>query len=92
MLVIAERPKQPVPFYVANTPIEDAGFAGNIFGFYFEHSPNVLRLELPFWFTLLGVVATATAPWWRLRFSVRTLIIATTLVAVVLGLVVYAAR
>jgi hypothetical protein len=36
----------------------------------------------------------ATAPWirWSSRFSLRTLLIATTLVALVLGLIVWAAR
>ena len=51
-------------------------------------------VQVPHWF-LLGIVATlAPVPWihWSKRFSLRTLLIATTLVAVVLGLVVYAAR
>ena len=50
---------------------------------------------VPFWFPMFlfatGGVAAA-APWIKWRFSVRTLIIATTLVAVVLGIVVYVAR
>ncbi len=36
--------------------------------------------------------ALATAPWLRFRFSLRTLLIATTLVAVVLGLIVAVLR
>jgi hypothetical protein len=37
-------------------------------------------------------VAVAGLPWLRWRFSLRTLLIVTTLVAVVLGLAVYAGR
>jgi hypothetical protein len=50
-------------------------------------------LEFPYWFLALISVAltAATAPWklvsWR--FSLRTLLIATTLVALVLGLIVW---
>jgi hypothetical protein len=50
---------------------------------------------IPYWFLVL-VSATLTAiswlPWWSKRFSLRTLLIATTLVAVVLGAIVYAVR
>ncbi|MGE3639690.1 MAG: hypothetical protein AB7G28_14140 [Pirellulales bacterium] len=34
----------------------------------------------------------ATIPWWRMNFSLRTLLVATTLVAVVLGIAVWAGR
>ena len=45
---------------------------------------------VPFWF-LIGLTASMTAaPWLHWRFSLRTMLIATTLVAVVLGLIVYA--
>ena len=48
----------------------------------------------PFWFVTLLAAALCVASWpprlWR--FSIRTLLIATTLVAVVLGLAVYVAR
>jgi hypothetical protein len=53
--------------------------------------PNYL-LMFPHWFLVLLSAAFATAPWIRWRFSLRTLLIATTLVAVVLGLIVWAAR
>ena len=62
-------------------------------GFHFEYrSWTLWTAQIPFWFlTALAGVMTAL-PWvnriaWR--FSLRTLLIATTLVAVVLGLVVY---
>jgi len=47
---------------------------------------------VPMWIFVILSAALATAPWLRWRFSLRTLLIATTLVAVGLGLAVYAAR
>jgi hypothetical protein len=49
---------------------------------------------VPIWFLVVLTSALATLPWiqWTSRFTLRTLLIATTLVAVVLGLVVYASR
>jgi len=41
---------------------------------------------------MLATVIAATVPWLKPSFSLRTLLIATTLVAVVLGLIVWAAR
>ncbi len=51
-------------------------------------------VSVPFWFLVIVSATLAAIPWfrWSKRFSLRTLLIATTLVAVVLGLVIYAAR
>jgi hypothetical protein len=45
---------------------------------------------VPHWFTVLLSAFLAIAPWLRWRFTLRTLLIATTLVAVVLGLIAWA--
>jgi hypothetical protein len=45
-----------------------------------------------FWFPFIGLIATAAASWLPLRFTLRTLLIATTLVAVVLGLIAWLSR
>jgi hypothetical protein len=47
---------------------------------------------MPYWLLLALLSPLAAAPWLRLRFSLRTLLIATTLVAVVLGAIVYSSR
>ena len=47
---------------------------------------------LPHLFVLFLIATLAALPWIRWQFSLRTLLIATTLVAVVLGLIVYATR
>jgi hypothetical protein len=53
------------------------------------------RFAVPYWFPLLIVVvvsAIPAIPWMLFSFSLRSLLIATTLVAVALWLVVWAAR
>jgi hypothetical protein len=50
------------------------------------------EMFIPDWFLLITFVAMGAAPWIRQRswqFSLRTLLIATTLIAVVLGLIVW---
>jgi hypothetical protein len=50
-------------------------------------------LVVPYYFLVLVTGVVAVAPWLSMsRFSLRTLLIATTLVAVVLGLIVWATR
>jgi hypothetical protein len=49
-------------------------------------------VRTPHWLPILLSAALVAAPWLRWRFSLRTLLIATTLVAVVLGAIVYATR
>ena len=49
-------------------------------------------VQSPHWFAAIAAGALGSLPWIHLRYSLRTLLIATTLVAVVLGAIVYAAR
>ena len=49
-------------------------------------------LAMPYWFLALMFTTFAAFPWLRGRFSLRTLLIATTLVAVLLGLAIYVTR
>ena len=51
--------------------------------------PQDFVVTLPFWFAVLLFAGFAVAPWLPWRFSLRTLLIATTLVAVMLGLIVW---
>jgi hypothetical protein len=48
-------------------------------------------VRMPYWFATSLFVLLARLPWFYWRFSLRTLLLATTLVAVALGLIVYAA-
>jgi hypothetical protein len=49
-------------------------------------------LMVPYWFLTLAVLLVTATPWICRQFSLRTLLIATTLVAVVLGLIVWQIR
>jgi hypothetical protein len=60
-------------------------------GFYWSWKLGPM-VQVRHWFAVCVVAAIGSLSWIRLRFSLRTLLIATTLVAIVLGLIVYAAR
>jgi hypothetical protein len=48
--------------------------------------------RVPFWLPLSILAAVATIPWLHWRFSLRTLLVATTVVCVLLGFVVWLSR
>jgi hypothetical protein len=52
-------------------------------------NPPHTSVEFPNWFLALCFSSLALAPWLRVRFSLRTLLIVATLVAVGLGLIVW---
>jgi hypothetical protein len=58
-----------------------------IWGYFGAQATAVI---IPFWFSVLIAAGIATIPWLSWRFSLRMLLIAMTLVAVGLGLAVYA--
>jgi hypothetical protein len=66
------------------------------FAYQRKNAPPAVRVfaTVPHWAIALWCAIFATAPWlrWSKRFTLRTLLIATTLVAVVLGAIVYAVR
>ena len=95
VLVVAAPPKKFIPFFIESLPTEDrfkGDFDKYVLGFYFGRTPSV-ELGVPFWFIVLISLAITAAPWIRRwQFSLRTLVIAITLLAVVLGMAVYAAK
>jgi hypothetical protein len=58
--------------------------------FDWKASSRQVRIEFPIWSLALFAASLAAVPWLPWRFSLRTLLIATTLIAVVLGIVVAA--
>ena len=58
---------------------------------YMKFSISVDRVMVPYWFGVLLSATLPIVPWIR-RFSLRTLLIATTLVAAVLGTIVWFSR
>ena len=62
-----------------------------VFGFGIGPGPMGQWLVVPHWFFATLAAGLAALPWFqqKWKFSLRTLLIATTLVAVVLGLIVW---
>jgi hypothetical protein len=87
--------KKGSPFVVFNAS-EPYGFVN--FPYYrspaWVGSPGSTSYELsiPYWLLVLTLSSFSAIPWLKWRFSLRTLLIAMTLVAVGLGLAVYALR
>jgi hypothetical protein len=63
---------------------------GKFLGFGYYYQKTHVFLMAPYWFAILTTIGLAAAPWIKWRFSLRTLLIATTLVAVGLGIIVAA--
>jgi hypothetical protein len=65
-----------------------------LLGFGVRRNGPMRSAKLPYWFLVFLSATTAVIPWlsWSNRISLRTLLIATTLVAVGLGVAVYLAR
>jgi hypothetical protein len=86
------------PFHVRHLPMMNgwkAQTAGGFLGFtYYQESIKGGRstvISVPHWFALLSCIPVGAVSWahWSNRFSLRALLIATTLVAVVLGLIMW---
>ncbi len=70
---------------------DDTRFLSVILGkFRIRRDPPMTTVLIPDWALIISVVTLPVAPWMPSRFSLRTLLIATTLVAVVLGLIAWA--
>ena len=75
-------------------PQPELSFYGMKFyaGFLLRRGSNNFDLFMPYWFLTLLSLSLAPLAWLHRRFSLRTLLIATTLVALALGLIVWAAH
>src|SRR5262245_10212566 len=65
---------------------DDTGEGISFLGVRFVMMPEGIGLLLPMRFCLAVTIGIASMSWLRWRFSLRTLLVATTLIAVVLGL------
>jgi hypothetical protein len=88
---------QPHPWSRRTYPLSELPAQGIVLpaiclGFYSWDHQEYFGIRLPYWFLSTATAILVPAPWLKRRFSLRTLLIATTLVAVVLGLVCYAVR
>lgn len=83
-------PTQQVPFHMRYPP---GPRIPNFKPWTYGNVSTGRYVQAPLSLSVVGALLLAAAPWSRYqRFSLRTLLIATTLVAVVLGLIVWAAR
>jgi hypothetical protein len=64
----------------------------DLWNFYFATWGAGYYVVFPNWCAILLLIASAFAPWRRWRFTIRTLLLATTLIAVVLGVIAAALR
>jgi len=93
-LAIQDRTVNPSTYFVGYTRLEQKGLLPaeswhTFLGFRAARDAGIYTISIPYWFLLLVFVALL---WLRWRFSLRTLLIATTLVAVVLGLIAWSIR
>ena len=77
-----------------NVTVDDTWVEKNLrwFGAQRVKTPTGTWPAIPFWLPTLFVGVLAGVPWLRYRFSLRTLLIATTLIAMVLGVIVWSVR
>jgi hypothetical protein len=61
----------------------------NILGIGVVKTPSVRYVAMPYWFVAALIAVTAAVPWLPWRYSLRALLIAMTLAALVLGWAVY---
>ena len=90
VLVVAAPPKKPIPIVCESLPTKGrfkGTFDKYFLGFYFQSKPS-LNLGVPFWFVIALTLGVASAPWVR-RFSLRTLVVFTSIVAIVLAMDLY---
>jgi hypothetical protein len=86
-----EAHSQPAP---DTNPKPTNGIDGAYAGFLLLHGSERFLLAIPYWFLVPAMAICAWSSWlgWSNRFSLRTLLIGMTVVAALLGLVVWAAR
>jgi hypothetical protein len=85
-------PVLPIGYYTCPAMSVTLDLPQRFVWIYFTSTPTGFGFVVSMWFALAMSLGAATVPWIRYRFSLRTLLIATTLVAVVMGLAVWAAK
>lgn len=95
---VSEFPGTLVKWRVESLPSPDtdilpiAGIEEAYAGFLFVGGGHGFLFVLPYWFLVPLTAVFAALPWLRWRFSLLTLLIATTFIAVVLASIVHAMR
>jgi hypothetical protein len=72
-------------------PLSEARFPKLVFTWFGRIGGPVFTTSCSLWIPAMLFASIAAAPWFRWRYSLRTLLLTTTLVAIVLGLAVWLA-
>lgn len=81
------------PWRFTSFPPEPGPSGENFWTFSLHKTMVDVSVSLPLWFSVLAFAGLAAVPWLPLwRFSMRTLLIAVTAVALLLGLIIYATQ
>jgi hypothetical protein len=96
-LLVATSQKRSIPLTLFSLKTPGNSLPVDMQGFYFKIGNDFLSAGAPYWFHLIVTSLLAIAPWLPLiriprRFSLRTMLIATTLIAVMLGLIAWLDR
>ncbi len=71
---------------------DDLQFPDPFWGFYFATLDDGFALLIPIWLVVLSIAAIGVAPWLKVHFRLRTLLILITLVAILMGWNMWAIR
>jgi hypothetical protein len=72
--------------------LDASELVSTLYRFQFQFDGNGLLTTLPIWTLVIASAICGFCPWTFHRFSLRTMLIATTLVAAVLGMIAWAVR
>jgi hypothetical protein len=91
------RPDRPFSydyFTIRSSPINLGHFAEQLSFFKFDAwtFPERCGYQVPHWFLILVTASFSALPWVKWQFSLRTLLVVTTIAALLLGAIVYAIR
>ena len=79
-----------IPAWLRDYPLQNRGKLPGVLVFAWHRSPIVGSvLTFPFWFATMLVVSAGVLGWFRYNFSLRTLLIAITLVGLILGTTIW---
>ncbi len=96
-MVSSNSPAQSTGLYTYHVDSEplDIGVSHTWSGFVFDfRSTSFWWIQVPYWFLVAVPSCCSAAPWIRRcnRFSLRTLLVGTTLIAIMLGLIAWISR
>jgi hypothetical protein len=77
-----------LPYRRAAYQLEFAPERSRVAGIGFHRGHYSTCLTLPYWLLVLSTAVLGAAPWFKLHFSLRTFLVATTAVATLLGVVI----